>query len=341
MAQSNYLLTSSPHVSAGLSTQKIMGCVVVALTPQCIAGIVFFGIPAFITIITCITSCILFEFLFQKATKQKVTVANLSAMVSGMMLSLVLPPTIPIWQAMLGSLVAVVVAKGLFGGLGSNVFNPALTGRAALFISFPVTMGSTWVVPERIAKTFEKAIIDDAGNTISFKTVIDTVAEATPLATSSADGFIANGKLFLQYLVGYKAGCIGEVSILLILISAAYLLYEHIIDIRAPVAMLATVFIATFFYSINKGANIAAQQALLSLLTGGVMFGSVFMVTDYATTPVTKLGRIVFGVGCGLITFLIRKFGSYPEGVMFSILIMNAFAPLLNNLTGRMYGYKK
>lgn len=338
---SGYLLTSSPHVHSDTTTQKIMGSVLVALLPEMLAGVVFFGVPAFITIITCITSCILFEYLFQRLTKQPIVVANLSAMVTGAMLSLVLPPTTPIWQAILGSLVAIVIAKGLFGGLGCNVFNPALTGRAALFISFPMAMGSNWVVPERLAKTFESVVLDSEGREVAVKTVVDVVASSTPLATVATEGFTANWKLCLQYFMGYKAGCIGEVSILLILVSFAYLLYEKIIDPRATISFVATVFVATFFYSLNKGLSIAAQQAILSLLTGGIMFGAVFMVTDYSTAPVTKTGRIIFGLGCGIITFLIRKFGGYPEGVMFSILIMNAFAPLLNNFTGRMYGHGK
>lgn len=355
----NYILESSPHTHSGAKTSSIMLMVIVALLPQCIVGVIFFGVNALVLLFTSVTGCVLFEYLFQKLTKQRIVVGNLSAVVTGLMLALVCPPTLPLWAIILGSLVAIIVAKALFGGIGSNVFNPALAGRAFLFISFPAAMGSTWIVPERIAKTFERTLLDKAGNITSITTVIDTVASATPLATTSDPTFIANAKVYLQYLIGYKAGCIGEVSILLIILSFLFLAYEEIIDIRAPLAMIGSVMALSFVYSfttncialntgdlsllslIKDSLNSGVQGMLLSVLTGGLAFGAVFMATDYATTPVTKRGRVAFGLGCGVITFLIRKFGGYPEGVMFSILIMNAFTPLLNNLTSRMYGHKR
>lgn len=339
--EGKYILSSSPHFHGGLSTQRIMLTVIIALLPEVIAGVIFFGLPALAVIVACVASCVLFEYIFCRATHQDNTVSNFSAIVTGILLAMVCPPTLPIWQAILGGAFAILVAKCLFGGLGNNTFNPALTGRAFLFISFPATMGAAWIVPKKIAKTFIKAVLDDAGNYVREETVVDVVASATPLAGVANVDPAHFSSTFLQYFIGYKAGCIGEVSILLILISAIFLIYEHIIDLRAPIAMIATVFVASFFYSVSHGFLMACQQAVLSLLTGGLLFGAVFMVTDYSTTPVTKRGRIVFGLGCGLITFLVRKFGGYPEGVMFSILIMNAVAPLLNNLTSPMYGYLK
>ena len=312
-------LSSSPHFSLKMKTQYIMAAVLVALLPECIAGIVFFGWKALVTILVSVTSCVLFEFLFQLATKQKIVVSNLSAAVTGVLLALVCSPTVPWWMIVIASACAVIVAKGLFGGIGSNVFNPALTGRAVLVIAFPAAMGARWLEPH----------------------TIDAISSATTLSAlkSGATDTID----YLQFFLGNRAGCIGETSILLILISFLFLLVCRIIDWRAPLAMVGTVAIGAFISGLVKTGTLsgAGNEVLINLLSGGLLFGATFMVTDYATTPVTKPGRLVFGFGCGLITFLIRRFGGYPEGVMFSILIMNAVAPFLNNLTDRMYGYGK
>ncbi len=317
-----YVISSSPHFKANTNTTKIMGFVLLALYPQLWAGIKFFGYRAWLVTVVSIVSCVLFEFLFLKLTKQKNVISNLSACVTGAMLAMVCPPTIPLWMVVLGAAVAIIVAKGLFGGIGSNVFNPALTGRAVLFISFPTAMGATWLAPKTIS-------------------AVDAISSATVLSQIKADAFVVNSQSLLDLFIGNKAGCIGETSILLILISFIFLLVTKIIDWRAPIAMIFTVFICTFITGAISASSlqIGFEKGLLSLLTGGVMFGATFMVTDYATTPVTKPGRLIFGFGCGFITFLIRQFGGYPEGVMFSILIMNSIAPFLNNLTVRMYGY--
>lgn len=312
-------LSSSPHFSFKMKTQYIMAAVLIALLPEAIAGVVFFGWRALLTILVSVASCVLFEYLFQKATKQKVVISNLSAAVTGLLLALVCPPTIPWWMVVIGSACAIIIAKGLFGGIGSNVFNPALTGRAVLFISFPSVMGARWLEPHTV-------------DAISSATVLSSLKSG---AVDSID--------YLQYFLGNRAGCIGETSILLILISFIFLLAARIIDWRAPLTMVLTVILGAFISGLAKSGSLsgAGKEILINLLTGGLLFGATFMVTDYATTPVTKPGRLVFGAGCGLITFLIRRFGGYPEGVMFSILIMNAIAPFLNNLTVRMYGYGK
>lgn len=307
--QGKLYLSSSPHFTSGSSTRSIMAAVLFALLPECVYGVMLFGLPALSVMLVSVASCFLFELLFQKVTRQKIAVSNLSPCVSGILLALVLPSTVPVWMAVIGSFVAVVIAKGIFGGIGSNVFNPALTGRAFLFISFPAALGASWFNPE-----------------------IDAVSSATALSGIKAGTFAADSSVYLQYFLGNRAGCIGETSSLLILISFAFLAVIKVVDWRAPLAMVAAVAVCTF---------VSGGDVLLSLLTGGLLFGAAFMVTDYATAPVTGLGRIVFGFGCGLITFFIRKFGSYPEGVMFSILIMNSVAPFLNNLTARMYGYGK
>ena len=307
-------VSSSPHFNFKCSTQMIMGTVLIALLPEIIMGIVLFGFAALIRILVSVASCVLFEFLFQKVTKQKIVIANLSACVTGVMMALVCPPTAPVWMFVVGAAVAMIVAKGLFGGIGSNVFNPALTGRAFMFLSFPAAMGASWMTPKTLGGS------------------IDAISSATTLSAIKAGTFVIEDGTLWQYFLGNRAGCIGETSILLILISFAFLALAHIIDWRAPVTMVGTVAICSL---------IAGENVAMSLMTGGLMFGATFMVTDYATAPITKKGRLVFGFGCGLITFLIRRFGGYPEGVMFSILIMNSVAPFLNNLTARKYGYGK
>ena len=318
--ESPLYLSSSPHFSKKASTQKIMAMVLIALLPEVVAGVVFFGVSALAVVLTSVASCVIFELLFQRLTRQTVRISNLSACVSGVMMALVIPPTVPIWMVVLGALVAMVVAKGLFGGIGQNVFNPALTGRAVLFISFPSVLGANWQ------------------NT---RFMTDAVSSATPLSLIAQNQVAFDSSTLWNFFIGNKGGCIGETSILLILISFVFLFSTNIIDWRAPLSFVLTVFVGTFFAHISGGIIEGVHHAVLALLTGGVAFGACFMVTDYATAPVTKPGRLVFGFGCGLITFLIREFGGYPEGVMFSILIMNAVAPFLNNLTPRMYGYGK
>lgn len=303
------ILSSSPHISSGRKTQALMFTVVASLIPECVYGVVIFGIPALITILASVASSVLFEFLFNLLAKKKQTVSDGSAIITGILLALVLPPTIPVWQTVLGAAFGIIVAKSLFGGLGSNVWNPALTGRAFLFVSFPVAMGSAWITP-----------------------LPDAVSTATILPAIKSGAFTPSREIYLQYFFGNRAGCIGETSILLILISFVFLLATRTIDWRAPFAMVATTVILTW---------ISGGDILMALLSGGLIFGATFMVTDYVTAPVTKPGRLIYGAGCGLITFLIRKFGGYPEGVMFSILIMDSLAPFLNKITRRKYGYRK
>lgn len=311
---SKIYVSSSPHFNLKCSTQMIMGTVLIALLPEVIMGIVLFGLAALIRILVSVASCVLFEFLFQKVTKQKIVISNLSACVTGVMMALVSPSTAPIWIFVVGAAVAMIVAKGLFGGIGSNVFNPALTGRAFMFLSFPAAMGASWMTPKTLGGS------------------IDAISSATTLSAIKAGTFAIEDGTLWQYFIGNRAGCIGETSTLLILISFAFLALARIIDWRAPVTMVGTVAVCSL---------IAGENVAMSLMTGGLLFGATFMVTDYATAPITKKGRLVFGLGCGLITFLIRRFGGYPEGVMFSILIMNSVAPFLNNLTARKYGYGK
>ena len=316
MADIKFHISSSPHFTLGNTTQKIMGAVLLSMVPEVVAGTVVFGFRALAVVLLSVLGCVFFEALFQKVTGQKIVVKNLSAAVSGVLLALVLPSTVPFWMVLAGDFIAMVVAKGIFGGIGSNVFNPALTGRAFLVISFPAAIGANWFNPE-----------------------IDAVSSATILAQ------VKNGTLesfnYLQYFLGNRAGCIGETSIAMILLSFVFLFVTRIIDWRAPLAMVGTAGLCTLLAGLSGGFSSAVNDLVICLLTGGLLFGATFMITDYSTAPVTKPGRLVFGAGAGLITFLIRKFGGYPEGVMFSILIMNAIAPHLNNLNVRKYGYGK
>lgn len=304
-------LSSSPHFSSKTTTSKIMMGVIISLLPLCIYGVFLFGMPALVTIIISTGCCVIFEMLFQLATKQAVTIKDCSAIVTGILLALVLPPTTPVWMTILGSAFSIIVAKAFFGGLGANVFNPALVGRAFMVVSFPSAMGANWLEPSNFG--------------------VDTISSATVLSTIKTGTFSGDSQTYWQYFLGNRSGCIGETSIVLILIAFAFLLITKIIDGKTTISMILTVALATL---------IAGDDVIMALLSGGLLFGAVFMATDYATTPVTTWGRIVFGIGCGLITFLIRKFGGYPEGVMFSILIMNAITPFLNKLTTRKYGYK-
>ena len=293
-------ISSSPHFADNWSTAKIMLAVIIALVPLCVYGVILYGLSALITILVSIASCVVFEFLFQKLTKQPVRVGDLSCIVTGLLLALVMPPAVPFWMVILGAFFAIVVAKGFFGGIGANVFNPALTGRAFMFVSFPIAM-TTWSTP-----------------------FTDAVSGATPL--------VAGGTDYMSLFLGNRAGCIGESSVLLILLACLFLIAMRVIDWRLPLSMVATVALCTL---------IAGGDVLAAVMTGGLLFGAVFMITDYATSPVTPWGRVLFGCGCGLITFLIRNFGGFPEGVMFSILIMNVLVPFLNRIVPRKYGYGK
>ncbi|WP_428770901.1 RnfABCDGE type electron transport complex subunit D [Treponema sp. HNW] len=302
-------ISPNPHFSSAINTTRIMLAVIIALLPLAVYGVILFGIPALITVAVSVVSCVVFEILIQLAFKRPIRIKDGSAIVTGLLFALTLPPEMPVWMVILGAFFAIVVAKEFFGGIGSNVFNPALVGRAFLFTSFPAAMGSNW--------------IDPATDAVSSATILSDMKEG--FAYFSAEDYV-------PYFTGNSAGCIGETSAALILLAAVFLLVTKIIDWRAPLAMIICTAVPSF---------LAGTDIIASVLTGGLLFGAVFMATDYTTVPVTSYGRFVFGALCGLITFLIRQFGGYPEGVMFSILIMNALTPFLTKLTERKYGHPK
>jgi len=299
--------------------------VIIALSPVSVYGVVLYGVHALLVIAVSIVTAVLSEAAFRAVTKQDVRVGDLSAVVTGLLVALISPPSIPLWMVALGSFAAIVLAKEFFGGLGANPFNPALIGRAILLMSFPAAM-TTWHVP--------------------FKGLLDATTGATPLNIVKMGGTIADvGAGFVQnslssvpdygatmwtLFVGNRGGCIGESSILLILVGFVFLLALRVVSFITPLAMVGTAFLASWLLGMDP---------VFGVLSGGLLFGAVFMATDYSSSPVTPLGKAIFGAGAGLITVVIRRFGGYPEGVTYGILIMNAVAPFMDKLRVKKYGF--
>lgn len=316
-------LSSSPHYGTAFTTKKTMLTVIASLVPVAAWGVYLFGIPALLVLSTSVISCVVFEALFRKVTGQDIRVGDFSAVITGLLLGMVVSPATPLWMIVLGAFFAIVVGKEFFGGLGANVFNPALIGRAFLFVSFAQPM-STWVSPST-------GLFPDAVTSATPLSYLKSAEGAVRSAGEIADmtGFFSPVEVYINLFFGNRGGCIGESAIFLLFLAFIFLLVTRVISWRAPVAMMVTTIAVT---------ALAGIDPVLTLFSGGLVFGAVFMTTDYATSPVTPLGRLVFGAGCGLITGLIRVFGGFPEGVMFSILIMNALVPFLNRLIPRKYG---
>lgn len=300
------VVSSSPHVHAPLDTQKIMGWVLTALIPAGLAGILHYGIRAAAVMAVCVVSCVFFEFAWQKCTGRTVMVSDLSAAVTGLLLAYNLPVTIPFWMAIVGSGFAIIVVKQFYGGLGCNILNPALAGRAMMLASWPVAM-TTWT--------------------------LDGVSTATPLAAlklGSTEGLPS----LLSMFTGNIGGCIGESSALALLIGFGILLWKDIIKWHVPVIYVAVAVILC--------AVFGRPAPFYDLLAGGLLLGAIFMATDYTTTPLTRKGQIIFAIGCGFLTAVIRTWGGYPEGVSYSILIMNLLVPLIDRATKpRIFGEVK
>ena len=288
------IVAASPHVTTKNSTAVIMRDVLIALLPAVIAGCVVFGLRALLVVAVTTAACVFFEWGFEKLCHTPSTISDLSAAVTGVLLAMNLPVSIPLWQAVFGALVAIVAVKGLFGGIGKNFANPAITARIVMFLAFSKTM-TAWVFP-------------------------DAVSSATPLA------MMANGESvdYLTLLLGNHGGCLGETSALALLIGFAYLLIRGVISWHTPVCFVGTVFVMSL---------ILGQDAVGQILSGGLMLGAIFMATDYSTTPSTNWGRVLFGIGAGLLTVLIRFYGAYAEGVSFAILFMNILTPYLSRWT--------
>ena len=296
----SYVVSTSPHLHRNITSAKIMRDVCVALLPALIASIAVFGAQSMLVTVVCVSAAIFSEALYEKICKLPNTIDDSSAIVTGLLVAFNLPVSIPLWQAALGSVVAIVLVKQLFGGLGRNFANPAIVGRIFLFLSFSKTM-TNWTFP-------------------------DAVSTATPLALMRA-GDMASLPSMLDMFLGNRAGCLGEASVLALLAGGIYMLVRKIITWHTPVAFIGTVFILSWL--IGGDFNYAVYQ----IMAGGLMLGAIFMATDYVTTPQTELGRLVFGFGCGLLTVMIRQWGSYAEGVSFAILFMNILTPYINKWT--------
>lgn len=294
--------SSSPHIRSNETTRKIMLDVIIALMPAALGGIYFFRFNALKIIIISVVSAVLAEYLVQKFRKQKVTISDLSAVVTGLLLAFNLPSTAPWWIPVIGSVFAIAIVKQAFGGLGHNFMNPALAARAMLVASWPVIMTGSWVSPG-----------------------VDAIATATPLAIIKGNLELTN--TLKDLFVGNVAGCIGETSALLLIIGGLYLLYRKVIQWRIPVVYIASV--AAVMLVAGKGFD----GMLIQLCAGGLMLGAFFMATDYSSSPVSPKGQIIYAIGCGLITSIIRLYGGYPEGVSYSILLMNLVAPLIDKYT--------
>jgi electron transport complex protein RnfD len=302
--------------------------VLISLAPVTVFGIVLFGLPALLTVLVAVASAMVAEALFRKIIGQDIRAGDLSAAVTGLLLALILPPSTPLWMTALGSAFAIVAAKEFFGGLGANVFNPALIGRAFLLMSFPAAL-TTWHRPVGFG-----AALTDAVSTVTPLNVLKLGGSIADVGSDLASAGLASGgeygSLLKAMFLGYRGGCIGESSILLILVGMAFLLITRTIDFRAPFTMLASTALCSFLFGVDP---------LFALFGGGVLFGAVFMATDYVSAPITANGKYIFGLGAGIITVLIRQFGSYPEGVTYAILIMNAVTPFLNRLIQKKYGF--
>ena len=307
------ILSSSPHAHAKNSVHSMMRDVIIALLPAAGCAVWFFGMRAVWLIATCIAATVVTEALCRLAMRRESSVGDLSAVLTGLLLALNLPPDLPLWMAAVGGVFAIGIAKQAFGGLGYNPFNPALAARAFMLISFTGAM-TTWGFP--------RGYEDVAAATGA--TPVDAVTCATPLALIKK-GDVAQLASLKSMLLGNIGGCIGETCAIALLIGAAYLLVRRVITWHIPVSFLATVFIFAFF----KGG----VPPVFHVLSGGAILGACFMATDYVTSPITAKGKIAFGIGCGLLTMCIRSGGGYPEGVSFAILMMNAATPLINRFT--------
>ena len=315
---SNFTISPSPHVHGGDSIEKNMYGVLIALVPTFIFSIVFFGLGAILVTLTSVVACLVFEYVIQKyLMKQRPTIWDGSAIITGVLLAFNLPSSLPLWIVVIGALVAIGIGKMSFGGLGNNIFNPALVGRVFLLISFPVQM-TTWPIPNGFATT----------DAVTGATPLALVKEAVKNGQAVGDALSSAGFSTGNLILGNMGGSLGEVAAIGLLLGFAYMLIRKIISWHIPVAIFATVIVFSGILNLADPAQFAGP--VFHLFTGGLMLGAIFMATDYVTSPMTHKGMIIYGVGIGLLTVIIRVFGAYPEGMSFAILIMNGFTPLIN-----------
>ncbi|MEA4846747.1 MAG: RnfABCDGE type electron transport complex subunit D [Clostridiaceae bacterium] len=305
MENTRFLVSSSPHIRSEETTQRIMLDVIIALMPALFAGIFYFGFRALTLTVTAVVFAVAAEAVMQKILGKPVTINDLSAVVTGILIAFNVPATLPLWMAAVGSIFAIAVAKQCFGGLGYNFINPALAARAMLLASWPVRM-TGWVAPGA-----------------------DAVSTATPLAILKGGEAVGQALPGLwDMFIGNIGGCIGETSALALIIGGAYLLYRRVINYRIPAVYILTVAVLSFLFG-----GFDAYMMIYYVLAGGLFLGAIFMATDYSTSPMSPKGQIIFAIGCGFLTSVIRFFGGYPEGVSYSILIMNVATPLIDKYT--------
>lgn len=314
---SSIIVSGTPHVRSKESIQSIMRDVVIALIPASVMGIYYFGIKALMLIIVSIVSSVVFEWGYEKILKKPVTISDFSAILTGLLLALNLPATASWWVPVVGSFIAIVIAKQFYGGLGQNFINPALIGRAFLVAAYPTqTTGAAFATG---------------------RMVVDASTYATPLAELKAGTAIVNADAIKNALIGNIGGTIGETCAIALIIGGIYLLVKHVISWRIPVVYIVVVFILT---SLMRGNGFLG--GVYEIFCGGLMLGAIFMATDYVTSPISAKGQIIFAIGCGILTSLIRVYGGYPEGVSYSILIMNLAVPLIDRVTRpRIFGEVK
>lgn len=306
------IVSSSPHSKDHRTVRSMMAYVLIALSPAAAASIIYFKWRALLLIAISVFSCVFFEFIYNLLMKRKQTISDLSAVITGVLLAFTLPVSTPLWLPPIGALFAIVVVKMLFGGLGKNIFNPAAAGHLFLLLIFSNFIAGRWIKP------------------------FDSVSSATPLEyLKNASGeLVTIGDKFSVFdcMVGNVAGCLGETSAVLLLLGGLYLIYKRVITWHIPVSFIGTVAVITFLFPRFNDIS-AFQYMQYHLFSGGLFLAAFFMATDYSSAPITPLGRIIYGIGCGLITILIRYFGGYPEGVTFALLIMNFFARFLDTKT--------
>ena len=315
----NLIVSASPHLVTALDTQKTMLMVILALVPSLLVSTYVFGFRVLILTAVCIAASMFFEWAWNKLMKRKQTVCDLSAALTGTLIAFNLPSGLPYWIAIVGCFVAIIVVKQLFGGIGKNLVNPAITARIVLFISFATEM-TTWPLPR----------MNQTADVLTGPTPLGVIAEGGQLPTN------------MEMFLGYIGGSMGEVSAIALIIGGLFLVWKKIISPIIPCCFIGTVFVFALIYYSATGNGDALQMAIFHILAGGVMLGAIFMATDYVTSPLLPAGKVVFGIGCGVITMLIRLFGQYPEGVSFCILIMNCLTPLIDSFfQKRMYGGAK
>lgn len=323
MTRTDLIVSVSPHIRQNITTTAIMWTVVACLIPPLILSIFIFGFQTLIIALISVASCVGAEAISQKMLKRPIQIRDGSAVITGLLLAYIIPPGVPFWMPIPGAVMSICVTKVIMGGLGFNIFNPALIGRAFLVATYPVAMTSAWLTPIRDASIFRY-----------MGSPVDAISSATPLMVLKHDGMAAViekfgslSAIYSDFFFGFRPGCIGETSVFVILIGGIYLIYRRFITWHIPISVIGSIGLLTWVFG---GETLLTGNPLLAVLSGGVMLGAFFMATDYVTSPNQKTGKMIFGAGIGALTVLIRLKGGYPEGICYAILLMNPLTPALD-----------